>query len=100
MTLKMSIPNKVTKTPKFVAQMTSYDPKIDIRNRKKTPIETFKGIFSFGYMLLSLIGYLLSDWQDQMIVILLAPLLYIPIYLFLPTSIAWLFSSRKYDRAR
>jgi len=59
-----------------------------------------QGIFSFGYMLLSLIGYLLSDWQDQMIVVLLAPLLYIPIYLFLPTSIAWLFSSRKYDRAR
>ena len=59
-----------------------------------------KGIFSVGYMLLSLIGYLLSDWQDQMIVILLAPLLYIPIYLYLPTSIAWLFSSRKFDQAR
>ncbi|CAG5110615.1 Oidioi.mRNA.OKI2018_I69.chr2.g4999.t1.cds [Oikopleura dioica] len=59
-----------------------------------------QGIFSVGYMLLSLIGYLLADWQDQMIVILIAPLLYIPIYLYLPTSIAWLFSSRKFDQAR
>ena len=50
-------------------------------------------MFSVGYMFLSLIGYLLDDWHDQMIIIALAPCVYIfVLYWILPTSAAWLYS--------
>ena len=53
-------------------------------------------MFSVGYMFLSLVGYLFSDWQDQMYVLTFTPLVYILIfYWLLPTSAAWLFSCKK-----
>ena len=59
-----------------------------------------QGIFAVGYALLSLVGYLLKDWQDQMIVLTLAPVFVIPIFLYLPYSTAWIFSQKQYEDAR
>ncbi|CBY35139.1 unnamed protein product [Oikopleura dioica] len=59
-----------------------------------------QGIFAVGYALLSLVGYLLKDWQDQMIVLTLAPLFVIPIFLYLPYSTAWIYSQKQYKDAR
>ena len=59
-----------------------------------------QGIFAVGYALLSLVGYLLKDWQDQMIVLALAPVFVIPIFLYLPYSTAWIFSQKQYEDAR
>ena len=58
-------------------------------------------MFSVGYMFLSLIGYIFTDWQDQMIIITFAPCLYIFIfYWILPTSAPWLFSVGKTAEGR
>ena len=63
-------------------------------------VET-QGMFSVGYMFLSLIGYIFPDWQNQMIVIAIAPCVYIFIfYWLLPTSAAWLFSVGKTAEGR
>jgi hypothetical protein len=59
-----------------------------------------QGIFAIGYALLSLVGYLLKDWQDQMIVLTLAPVFVIPIFFYLPYSTAWIFSQKQYEDAR
>ena len=59
-----------------------------------------QGIFAIGYALLSLVGYLLKDWQDQMIVLTLAPVFVIPIFFYLPYSTPWIFSQKQYEDAR
>jgi hypothetical protein len=59
-----------------------------------------QGIFAIGYALLSLVGYLLKDWQDQMIVLTLAPVFVIPIFFYLPYSTPLIFSQKQYEDAR
>ena len=59
-----------------------------------------QGIFAVGYALLSLVGYIIKDWQDQMIVLSLAPVFVIPIFFYLPYSTAWIFSQKRYDDAK
>ena len=59
-----------------------------------------QGIFGVGYALLSIVGYFIKDWQDQMIVLALAPIFVIPIFFYLPYSTAWIFSQNRYDDAK
>ena len=54
-----------------------------------------------GVISLSFIGYFLHDWQQQMLVLTLTPLVFVLVFFWLvPTSIAWLFATGKFEDGR
>lgn len=54
-----------------------------------------------GYISLSVIGYYLKNWQSQMIVLTLTPMVFVvAFYWILPTSNAWLFATGQFEEGR
>lgn len=56
--------------------------------------------FSIGIMVLAVFGYFLRDWHMLQLVITIPNLLTIIFYWFIPESIPWLLSNRRYREAK